>query len=294
MIWANPIFRKPGFPLWGFFMILGVIFSMPGSQARANATISIPEVTELPESASSSSYIPLAFKVASPADTPRPRPLYVRVLELDGIDDYAFAPDQKSLDLGRGTEKDFTIEAFFYIKAGATGLVTLVERDQFSIRLMLASGTSDGIQFVIHFEKGDLSLFPVFNLKSGWHHVAVFFDDEATPGKDVTGIYLDGFLEATHTDPSWGLVHDSTNPLYLGSPFNDPFGGWIEEVRLSSVVRYTGSEFTLPQKYFQPDEFTRALWHFDEAPGSTTFADFSGNTNRLTGVNGASNIEPGD
>jgi hypothetical protein len=71
-------------------------------------------------------------------------------------------------------------------------------------------------------------------------------------------------------------------------------GGWIEEVRLSSVVRYTGSEFTLPQEYFQPDEFTRALWHFDEVPGSTSFADFSGNTNRLTGVNGATNTEPVD
>jgi hypothetical protein len=273
---------------------LGLIFSLPGAQAKADLPACVPVGIKLSSTASTASFFPLVTKNASPANTPTPRPLFVRVLELDGIDDFAFTPDHKSLDLGRGDQKDFTIEVYFYIKEGDIGLVTLLEREQFSLRLLLKSGTADGIQFIVQFESGDLLLFPVLNLESGWHHLAVFYDDEATPGKDVTGIYLDGALEATRTDPSWGLVQNSTRPLYLGNPTDDPFGGWIEEVRLSSTVRYTGSEFTIPERYFQPDEFTRALWHFDETPGSTSFADFSGNANRLTGINGATNIEPAD
>jgi hypothetical protein len=214
------------------------------------------------------------------------------VLALDGINDYALTPDQDSLDLGRGEAKDFTIEAFFYIPANASGLVTLLHRDQYTIRLLLTSGNSDGINFEIHFEKGNLSLFPVLDLTTGWHHLAVFFDDDATPGRDVTGIFLDGSLEATHNDPDWGLVLDSSNPLYLGAPSSSSFGGWLEEVRLSSIVRYTSSTFTVPDQYFDDDDFTRALWHFDEPLGFTSFVDYSGNGNRVTGVNGATNFEP--
>jgi hypothetical protein len=269
-------------------MFLGVIFGLQDVQYR--------EIKNSPEQANarlSQSYYPMALKLARPDHTPTLRPLYVRVLNLDGIDDYAVAPDKGSLDLGRGAEKDFTIESFFYVPAGVSGLRTVIEREQFHLKLLFNEGTADGIQLVIHLEKGTLSLAPVINLKTGWHHVAVVFNEEATPGKDITSLYLDGSLEAIRTDPDWGSVLDSSNPIYIGSSSSNTHKGWIEEIRLSSTVRYS-SNFTVPDRYFAPDEYTRALWHFDEFLGSSHFADSSGKGNHLTGMNGATIIEPED
>lgn len=51
------------------------------------------------------------------------------------------------------------------------------------------------------------------------------------------------------------------------------FQGLIDEVRLSSTVRYD-EEFEVPTT-FQPDDDTTALWHFDEGEG-LTFRDAAG------------------
>ncbi|MDW8069805.1 MAG: hypothetical protein RML46_12965, partial [Anaerolineae bacterium] len=52
------------------------------------------------------------------------------------------------------------------------------------------------------------------------------------------------------------------------------FSGWIDEVRLSSIVRYTGN-FTPPDAPFAPDAHTVGLYSFDEGSG-TTVLDRSG------------------
>jgi hypothetical protein len=43
------------------------------------------------------------------------------------------------------------------------------------------------------------------------------------------------------------------------------FHGIIDEVRISNIARYT-EDFT-PQRRFEPDEHTMALYHFDEGSG---------------------------
>ncbi len=47
----------------------------------------------------------------------------------------------------------------------------------------------------------------------------------------------------------------------------------IEEVRPSDTPRYSDDSHTLPGAPFNCDASTRALWHFDEAAGATTFYD---------------------
>ena len=65
-----------------------------------------------------------------------------------------------------------------------------------------------------------------------------------------------------------GAVH------YANSPPTAPFPGTIDEVRISSIARYT-EDFT-PQRRFEPDEYTMALYHFDEGSGDV-LKDSSGN-----------------
>lgn len=59
------------------------------------------------------------------------------------------------------------------------------------------------------------------------------------------------------------------------------FRGYIDEVRISKVVRYDGPEWEVPKGKFEVDERTISLWHFDEAPGLSRFTDTSGNGHHL-------------
>lgn len=57
--------------------------------------------------------------------------------------------------------------------------------------------------------------------------------------------------------------------------------GYIDEVRISNVVRYKGPEWEVPKGKFEVDAHTISLWHFDEAPGLSRFTDTSGNGHHL-------------
>ncbi|WP_417850879.1 LamG-like jellyroll fold domain-containing protein [Thalassoglobus sp.] len=61
---------------------------------------------------------------------------------------------------------------------------------------------------------------------------------------------------------------------WKGGTGNSSFSGWIDEVRISKSVRYQ-SDFT-PQRRFEQDDQTTALYHFDAGNGDT-LKDSSGN-----------------
>ena len=67
------------------------------------------------------------------------------------------------------------------------------------------------------------------------------------------------------------LGRGDPNMPYVDEVF---FHGLIDEVRISNIARYT-DDFT-PQKRFEPDEHTMALYHFDEGEGDVLH-DSSGN-----------------
>jgi glucose/arabinose dehydrogenase len=122
-----------------------------------------------------------------------------------------------------------------------------------------------------------------------WHHVAV--TRQNTDGR--LRIYVDGVLDAEGS----GNVGSSQNVSYADGrstayPSSDPFlvigaekhdagpayasyRGWIDEVRLSTVQRYTSSRFTRPFSLFTPDGSTAALYHLDEGSGDA-IGDASG------------------
>lgn len=132
---------------------------------------------------------------------------------------------------------------------------------------------------------------------SAWHHVAV---TRSVAG--VMRIYVDGQLDAEFSGAN-GPSGDMSYPDDRRSSFeNDPylviaaekhnliraaFSGWIDEVRLSTVLRYTENTFTRPSAPFTPDAATAALYHFDENRGTiVNDSSFSGSSDGVLRVGG--------
>ncbi|MCS7274987.1 MAG: putative Ig domain-containing protein [Candidatus Bipolaricaulota bacterium] len=194
---------------------------------------------------------------------------------------------------------DFTIE--FWMKANSgenTGTVTCNTNDGWITGNIIIDrdiwGPGDYGDFGISLNNGKIA-FGVSYGNSGnticgnisvtngqWHHVAVtrqystgqlciFVNgqqDVCGPGnvgsnRDVS--YRDGRSTSyPNSDPFLVLgaeKHDA-GPAYPS------YKGWLDELRISNVRRYTGN-FTPPSVPFTPDANTVALYHFDEGSGNT-------------------------
>lgn len=117
-----------------------------------------------------------------------------------------------------------------------------------------------------------------------WHHVAV---TRRTNGE--MRIFVNGTLSRSASGPAGNISYRIGRPvswpnepyLMIGAEKHDydpntypSFSGWIDEVRISSIVRYTAN-FTPPNAPFAPDVHTVGLYHLDEGSG-TTVLDSSG------------------
>lgn len=70
----------------------------------------------------------------------------------------------------------------------------------------------------------------------------------------------------------------SSDPLFIGGREGyTSIKGWVDEVRISEGWRYTPFQDFEPQRKFETDQQTIALWHFDEGPGANSYKDSSGN-----------------
>jgi hypothetical protein len=114
----------------------------------------------------------------------------------------------------------------------------------------------------------------------GWHHVAV--TRRASDGRQQ--LYVDGRLDGTVQgatgDVSYRTGRATSYPasdpfLVFGAEKHDAvppgvggYSGFLDEVRLSRVVRYDGG-FPRPTAPFTPDSDTVLLLHFDEGQGLT-------------------------
>lgn len=136
-----------------------------------------------------------------------------------------------------------------------------------------------------------------------WHHVAV-----TRRSSGEMSIFVNGALDRRIPNgPSGNLSYRVGRPVTDNQWWNEPFlvigaekhdydpgtypsfSGWIDEVRISDNVRYTGA-FTPPGAPFTPDTNTVGLYHIDEGSG-TTVLDSSGTaTADLATANGASEV----
>jgi hypothetical protein len=226
---------------------------------------------------------------------------FTNALRLDGIDDWASAPDSSSLDIGVGSTSDATFETFFYVpNETANGDTQHLFRKHYAYGVYVVfhqPPVNDQIYFRWWACPAPFCEFAVYagrHLTTGWHHVAAVFDNEWTSDHDLVGLFLDGeFLGAASNFEITPGLFNSTLSLGVGA-YNGaaPYDGWLDEARLSTTVRYTG-DYSVPASPFVDDANTAALWHFDDPPCTTTFADGSGNGNTLTGWNGANIGVPG-
>ena len=117
-----------------------------------------------------------------------------------------------------------------------------------------------------------------------WIHVTAIYDAGAGMGFNGKG--------GNWCCPRGHLIQ-SNKPLRIGGIiFQDPersrfigdnvkLRGYIDEVRISKVVRYVRPEWEVPKGKFKVDKHTLSLWHFDEPSNFNRFKDASGNGHHL-------------
>ena len=125
-----------------------------------------------------------------------------------------------------------------------------------------------------------------------WHHIAI--TRQSSSGQ--MRIFVDGQLQKSQNGPTGNLSYrDGRGTSYPNSdPYlviaaekhdYDPgtypsFTGWIDELRISTSIRYT-TNFTRPNQPFAADSAAVALYHFDNTPAACTgqVNDSSGQNN---------------
>ena len=124
-------------------------------------------------------------------------------------------------------------------------------------------------------DSGETLCGSVLVADGSWHHVAV----TRHRADGLLRIFVDGLLDGEVDGPGGdasyrdgrGTGYEDDPFLVIGAEKHDAgpaypsYSGWIDEVRLSDVVRYT-SGFEPPSAPFTSDGNTVALYHLDEGP----------------------------
>jgi len=113
-------------------------------------------------------------------------------------------------------------------------------------------------------------------LKKEWMHVTAIYDAGAGMGLNGEGgnwCCPRGHLIKSNKPLRIGgiIPQDKNRSHFVGE--NVKLRGYIDEVRISKVVRYVGPKWDVPNGKFEVDRHTISLWHFDEAPGANLFKD---------------------
>lgn len=160
---------------------------------------------------------------------------------------------------------DFTIEMWAYPTTNSVNMILAGK----GAKALLWYASGPRLQLTIDGAGGaQINAAPTIALNT-WHHIAL------TRQGNTWNIWLDGVSVGTYSGTaadSWG---NNTNILYLANALdqsgwgvtNPGFAGFIDEVRISNIARYT-TTFTPASAAFSPDTNTVALLHLDSNSGS--------------------------
>lgn len=178
----------------------------------------------------------------------------------------------------------YTVDAWFKATSVSNGYTIFSQRSSSSATPVSGQLYFNGnkICFIVRDDAGNVaSATGATVLTAGvWYHAA-----GVRNGKDVS-VYLNGVRDGNAAAGGGiGVISSDTKDIGRYNSGGSPagyFGGIIDEVRTSNVVRYYNN-FT-PSKRYATDGSTTGLWHFDEGTGNSVL-DISGNANTgdLTG-----------
>ncbi|TAL60948.1 MAG: LamG domain-containing protein, partial [Bacteroidetes bacterium] len=201
-------------------------------------------------------------------------------LQFDGNSDYVEIPDADVL-----SPSNFTIELWlkqpvvssgrrnFYVAKANTSTQEYDFVDQ-----SLIAG-EEGLYAFVGNTYFMTTSHPVSNQ---WTHIAVTFNTAL----NKIEIFNNGISLGTDTTTQ-EVVNTNLNLFFgwvPGQPTYNGFIGLIDQIRISSIVRYTSS-FNVSYSNFPNDASTVGLWYFNEGTGLTVY-DQSGNNNHGT-IHGA-------
>jgi len=199
-------------------------------------------------------------------------------LLLDGSGDYL--ESQGTYDFA---SDPLTIDMWVRPANGTQDAIFFDGRDSTSNNALALRQASDNLLVL----RGNVTLFNINSVFSTdtWVHIAV---TRGNPFGNTFRVFVNG-VEKNST--LFGVTA-SAAPIHIGSDFNgsNNWAGYIDELRVSSVDRYDGTNFTPPTSAYTADDNTPVLLHFDGANGSTTFTN-DGLVEAVT-VTGTANVFP--
>lgn len=140
---------------------------------------------------------------------------------------------------------------------GVTGNVILIDCDSFGIFRVYLDGSNRST--------GGTNTFAA----NTWHHLAM----QRSSG--VINVWLNGTRYVNYTTSTdYTSRFGNIQPIGITGNLSNDFPGYIDEIRISKVARYTnGATITVPTSAFSNDADTVMLIHADGANGSTVFDD---------------------
>lgn len=246
-----------------------------------------------------------------------PSPAGGNYLTLDGKDDFAFLDFNKFGALFEDNTHEFTVEAWIYPTSAPDNdsIGTILVQQIVMYTVSYDNSLFEEIKEMVDWKEGDLLLGmitydhcmqagglvylgtkPMTISPYNWHHVAFqiggndmasVYDNQIISEGGVAGVTVETVSKLWYKDFVLGGFGQKYKPAFPFFNWWGSFAGYIDDVRISNIPRYDIKEQLTPQGRFESDENTIALWHFDEAIGSTIFLDSSGHSRDLVGKNGA-------
>ncbi|TNE88449.1 MAG: LamG domain-containing protein [Deltaproteobacteria bacterium] len=201
-------------------------------------------------------------------------------LEFDGFDDHVEVSDHPALRLDTGAP--FTVEAWMWWDGRSK--VNIVRKGSHpSAGWNLRINVMNTLSFLTCTDCGTIQEGALSGGRElptdRWVHVAATFDGE------FTRLWVDGQPDSA---ADIGVPTTDTVPLAFAEGVDGfRFGGLLDEVRISSVVRY--DESFVPAASLRHDDYTIGKWSFSEASGTASY-DESGNGYHGT-LHGAGRVE---
>jgi hypothetical protein len=185
-------------------------------------------------------------------------------LFLDGVDDSVVSDE--TYNFGSNV---FTVDMWVRPTSGTQDEVFYDSRDSTSNNAIALRQAGDNLLVL----RGNGTLFNINSVFSAdtWVHIAITRGD---PFGNTFSVYVNGTKEGSTT---FGLTATAAD-IHIGSDFNgaNNWAGYIDELRISDIDRYSGTSFVAPSTAYNPDGNTVALLHFDGVDGSTSIVNSTG------------------